>query len=277
MHKSWFNQGFRMLRDHLPEEFISCALFFRYLWFSGRYFQRNKEYREGIGEVVDEMPLPTGKLISNVTGIPDIAWYLVSGRRSAQDVIGMLRKNKIHLCSLKSILDFGCGSARVTRHMFKLENSVIHGVDVDRKAIEWCQQHFNKNHFKISSNEPLLEFADSTFDLVYAISVFTHLNTDAATGWFKELGRVITPGGYFIFTTMGENFADSFSKSERFEFFNGSPIVKTTRSRSSYFCRAYHPYDFIFNELKSEFRIVDFSSAGAKGTPGQDLYLCWKK
>lgn len=258
-------------------QLIRFAIFFRHLWFASRWFQRNRQYRKGIGEVVDGMPLPAGQLITNVTGIPDVAWYLVSGKRSAEDVIGSLRKNGIHLCSLRSILDFGCGCARVTRHLFRLENSTIYGVDVDRKAVEWCQKHFSKDHFRISNHTPGLDFPDSKFDLIYAISIFTHLRTDFVILWLAEFRRVVARGGYLIFTTMGEQFIESLTKAERVEFLRGNPVVKTVTYSSSNLCRAYHPYDFISKQLKNDFTLIDFSAAGARGTPGQDLYLFRKK
>jgi SAM-dependent methyltransferase len=274
MQKFSLSQVRRVLQDHLPIEALKSALFVRNVWFSIRYFQRNRQYRKGIGEVIDGMPIPPAALISNVAGIPDVAWYLVSGKNSAEDIIRILRRNQIHLCWLKTILDFGCGSARVTRHMLRLENAVLYGVDVDEKAIQWCQQHFNIDHFRILSHQPLLEFPDSNFDLVYAISVFTHFPTNLVIGWLNEIKRVIKPGGYLVFTTIGEKYIQYLSESERGQFISGLPIVKTPRSIN--LCRAYHPYDFVAKELKKGFTIVDFAAAGAKGTPGQDLYLLRK-
>ena len=267
----------RMLFEHLKAQGIRFAVFSRNLWIATRWFKRNREYRKGIGEVVDGMPLPRAGLISNVTGIPDIAWYLVSGKLSAGDVIGLLRKNQIHLCALKSILDFGCGCARITRHMLKLENSVIYGVDVDRNAVEWCQENFSKEHFRVSTGQPPLFFPDSEFHLVYAVSVFTHLTTDLVIGWINELRRILKPGGYLVFTTVGQKYIRSLSNSERFEFLRGSPIVKIPSYTSNNVCKAYHPYDFVSKELGKGFTIVDYYPGGAKGTPGQDLYLFRKK
>jgi SAM-dependent methyltransferase len=277
MQDSKIKRTIQTFSQTVSAQLIRSAIFVRNLWFASRWFQRNRQYRKGIGEVVDGLPLPAGELISNVTGIPDVAWYLVSGKLSAEDVIGSLRINGIHLCSLRSILDFGCGCARVTRHMFKLENSVIYGVDVDRKAVEWCQDHFSKDHFKISNYLPGLDFPDSSFDLVYAISIFTHLTTEFVIQWLVELKRLITRGGYLIFTTMGNKFIGSLTKAEKHQFLRGSPVVKTSIYSSSNLCRAYHPYDFILKELKNDFTLIDFSAAGAKGTPGQDLYLFRKK
>jgi len=40
-----------------------------------------------------------------------------------------------------------------------------------------------------------LPFEDSSFDLVYCGSVFTHVS-DLADAWFLELRRILRKGGY---------------------------------------------------------------------------------
>jgi hypothetical protein len=64
---------------------------------------------------------------------------------------------------------------------------------------------------------------------------FTHLSTNLVKGWVHELRRIIAPGGYLVFTTMGEKFKGSLSKPERLEFLHGSAIVKTPKYSSSNF------------------------------------------
>ncbi len=49
---------------------------------------------------------------------------------------------------------------------------------------------------------PPLEFDSASFDLVWAISVFTHL-TDNSIPWLLELHRILKPGGLLIATYMG--------------------------------------------------------------------------
>jgi SAM-dependent methyltransferase len=49
---------------------------------------------------------------------------------------------------------------------------------------------------------PPLDRGDASFDLVYCISVFTHL-TDSWTAWLHELHRVLAPGGLLVATFMG--------------------------------------------------------------------------
>jgi len=49
---------------------------------------------------------------------------------------------------------------------------------------------------------PGLPYPDGHFDLVYAMSVFTHIVEDWA-GWLLELRRVLAPGGILLATVIG--------------------------------------------------------------------------
>ncbi len=44
---------------------------------------------------------------------------------------------------------------------------------------------------------------DGSFDLIWAVSVFTHL-AETWSAWLLELHRVLKPGGILLATFMGE-------------------------------------------------------------------------
>ena len=62
-------------------------------------------------------------------------------------------------------------------------------------------------HAHMSNVDPPLPFEDSSFDLIWAISVWTHL-TDNALPWLAEMHRILKPGGLFIPTYMGESHSE---------------------------------------------------------------------
>lgn len=47
-------------------------------------------------------------------------------------------------------------------------------------------------------------FPDSAFDVVYGISVFTHLSRESERFWLAELHRLLKPGGLAVMTVHGE-------------------------------------------------------------------------
>ena len=82
-----------------------------------------------------------------------------------------------------AILDWGCGAARVLRYFAIDPKFRIVGVDVDAYNIDWCQQTFGDqaDFHLIGPTEPC-PLPDRSFDLIYGISIFTHLNRDSEVG-----------------------------------------------------------------------------------------------
>jgi SAM-dependent methyltransferase len=50
---------------------------------------------------------------------------------------------------------------------------------------------------------PPLTYAEDQFDVLYSVSVFSHLHPDTHAQWLKELSRVVNPGGYAFLTIEG--------------------------------------------------------------------------
>jgi SAM-dependent methyltransferase len=103
----------------------------------------------------------------------------------------------------KRVLDFGCGAGRTLRHFLaEAETAKIWGADIDADSIEWLQRSLcpplHAVRCGVSPPLPL----EPGFDLVWAISVFTHL-TDTSLPWLLELHRVLKPGGLLVATYMG--------------------------------------------------------------------------
>ena len=62
--------------------------------------------------------------------------------------------------------------------------------------------------FAPNDAHPPLPFPDESFDLIYATSVFTHLDERLQFEWLSELQRVSQPGGIVLLTTHGERYRD---------------------------------------------------------------------
>jgi SAM-dependent methyltransferase len=105
------------------------------------------------------------------------------------------------------VLDFGCGAGRTLRQ-FRNEAQVasFHGCDIDASSVEWLRQHWSPPfHVTVTGEEPPLPYPDEHFDLVMAISVFTHL-TDTWGRWLLEIRRVMKPDALFVATFLGQGY-----------------------------------------------------------------------
>jgi SAM-dependent methyltransferase len=104
----------------------------------------------------------------------------------------------------KRALDFGCGAGRTLRHFLaEAEQAEVWGVDIDAESVELLRDTVCPPlHVMCADYLPPLALESSTFDLIWSISVFTHL-TDNSLPWLLELHRLLKPGGILIATFMG--------------------------------------------------------------------------
>jgi SAM-dependent methyltransferase len=127
--------------------------------------------------------------------------YLANGMHNVQTMECLLQASGMSFESSKRILELGCAAGRMIRWLHPLtEACEIWGTDIDATAITWCQQHLSPPfHFATTTIFPHLPFEDQYFGLVYAGSVFTHID-DLADAWFLELRRVLRRGGRLYIT-----------------------------------------------------------------------------
>jgi SAM-dependent methyltransferase len=151
-------------------------------------------------------PLPPVELMQRVGKIEEAdvaAGYDAIGRRSRERIEQLLPAD--WTWQGKRVLDFGCGAGRTLRHFLsEAERAEFYGCDIDTKSVDWLlEQLVPPLHVFRSGEEPLLPQPDGFFDLVYALSVFTHIS-DHWAGWLLELHRVLAPGGLLFATFLSE-------------------------------------------------------------------------
>jgi SAM-dependent methyltransferase len=110
----------------------------------------------------------------------------------------------------KRVLDFGCGVGRVLRHFAReADQAQFVGCDIDRASIEWMQARLSPP-FEVFVNDetPPLAQPDASFDLIYAVSVFTHIS-DEWSGWLLDLHRLLKPDGLLIASVLGNGMSEA--------------------------------------------------------------------
>lgn len=114
------------------------------------------------------------------------------------------------------ILDVGCGTGllAIASEPFLYPKGHYTGIDVMKEDIEFCRVHYPRPtfefiHFDVGNpaytsgqvkTQTPWPLDDNRFDMVTALSVWTHLNETDATFYFEETARVLKPGGKAIIT-----------------------------------------------------------------------------
>ena len=164
--------------------------------------------RDAVPDALDrfrppELRLPPARLRHRVSLTSSRSEYDATGERLARDILGVFEANRRRDEEYPRWLDFGCGSGRIARHVARAPYvGRLSGVDVDAKAVSWLARAFPSGDFRAIDREPPTPLPASSFDVVYAVSVFSHFDEAATDAWLGEIARLLRDGGLFIASTL---------------------------------------------------------------------------
>lgn len=117
------------------------------------------------------------------------------------------------------VLDVGSGSGRVAVALTgDLDGGTYDGFDIVPANVDWCRRAISSRHpnfrFELAdienaqynprgsqrASEYRFPYADGSFDLVVATSVFTHTRPDETARYLQEAARTLRPGGRLLST-----------------------------------------------------------------------------
>jgi ubiquinone/menaquinone biosynthesis C-methylase UbiE len=156
--------------------------------------------------------------------------YLDSGRRHVATMRGILADSGFTFEAGQRALEMGCAGARMLRCLHDVSDRCeIWGTDISGEHIMWCKQHLTPPfHFCLTTQHAHMPFADGYFDLIYAASVFTHID-DLADAWMLELRRILKPGGRMYITIHDEHSIRTLMDEQN------DNLVRTLNCRRDYF------------------------------------------
>ncbi|MBV9288123.1 MAG: class I SAM-dependent methyltransferase [Hyphomicrobiales bacterium] len=238
------------------------------------------EYARSVGGETDALgpdglPLPPPRLRTSVSGAPDLWMYVEGGELAEKSVREALDRCRVAIGSLRAILDFGCGCGRVLRRWRGLDARIC-GADVNAAAVNWCRAHLPFAEVGVNGLEPPLAYGEATFDLVYAISVFTHLPVRTQLAWRDELRRVLRPGGLLLLSVAGDAYIDRLTRKERRIYADGECVVRRPTAAGANICVTFHPPAFVRSPLADGWELLDHTPRGSLGSPHQDLVVLRK-
>jgi 2-polyprenyl-3-methyl-5-hydroxy-6-metoxy-1,4-benzoquinol methylase len=228
----------------------------------------------------DGLDIPQDVRIERVIGSSDRISYLIGGASIFKRFEDFLVENFSRVFSeFSNILDWGCGSGRVSRYFCKVAKSRLWGVDIDGDNIEYCTQHYSHGIFSKIPLNPPTEFPNEYFDLVIGISVFTHLKEEIQFEWLEELRRITKPGAILLVSIQGISQAgfykppaSVFRDVEKNGFVitgKNSQLDKVIDDRN-YYVDVIHSRDYIHQHWGLFFEVLDIVDALAAN---QDLVV----
>ena len=132
--------------------------------------------------------------------------YLSDGWRTLSELMLLLEAVDKPLSKTASVLEFAAGFGRFTRHLAKVLPGRVTCTDVMPGSVEFLQEQFGVAAFA-SSHDPEKVLHPVQYDLVFVLSMFTHLPTHMWSPWLRALRRLVKPGGLLVFSVHNEDVA----------------------------------------------------------------------
>jgi len=203
--------------------------------------------------------------------------YYNDGLYTAKEIIYLIQKHR-HTLHEGRILDWGCGPARIVRHLpILLPEAEIYGTDYNEEYIDWCRRELDRIKFSVNQIIPPTNYSDAFFDAVIGVSIFTHLSEASHLAWINELYRITKPDGIIFITTQGIAYRSKLTAPERSQFDNGFLVTRRYINEGNRLFSTFQPPEFIKRILVDRFDIVEFfPGISSDDEPAQDQWVLRK-
>jgi SAM-dependent methyltransferase len=219
------------------------------------------------------LALPPWPLMHDAFSHVQYRSYFATGTAAARAIAGLaatfLGGRPVTVC------EWGCGPGRVIRHLPGLlpKESKIFGTDYNPRSIEWCSANLPGKYF-INKLAPPLPLEAEQVDMLYAISIFTHLSEGMHEEWLKELLRVVRPGGIILLTVHGDKCIGGLNAQERAAYHAGRLVVRGNVKEGSRIFVAYQSPRYMHETLLRGIEILAHNPEYLQAVAGaQDVYV----
>lgn len=129
--------------------------------------------------------------------------YFADGWRTLSELMLLLEAVDRPLLRTPQLLEFASGHGRFTRHLVKaIGADKVTVSDVVPGAVEFGKATFGVRGF-LSASAPEDVQWPQQYDVVFVLSLFSHLPRSTWSRWLKALRNAVAPGGVLVFSTHG--------------------------------------------------------------------------
>jgi SAM-dependent methyltransferase len=232
------------------------------------------------GELVSRgIPLPPPAHLQRRVVGTYVPQFVLVGDQTIRDFNAVLSRESKTFADFQQILDFGCGCGRLLRSVSEAyPKAALTGIDIDKEAIDWLATSYVQfGRFVVAPHAPPAPIDDATFDLVYGVSVFTHLPERMQFEWLAELRRITKPGAFLLLTVHGENYLKMFPEEKQKGAYQRGGFLYNddagiTDGLPDFYKNSYHTESYIRSRWSKHLEIVSYTPLGLENY--QDIVLC---
>jgi SAM-dependent methyltransferase len=185
------------------------------------------------------------------TSLNPVRDYLADGWRTLSELMWLLEVHDLPLSKVRSFLEFASGFGRFTRHLVKrLPAGALCVSDIVPAAMEFLPSQFPVQAVA-SSRLPQDLVLPGKYQVVFVLSLFSHLPASTWSRWLTRLWEATAPGGLLIFSTHGHSCAERAHVqlgADGFAFFGGS---ESTALDQAEYGVAYTSEEFVRNAVRT--------------------------
>ncbi|MFP4208498.1 MAG: class I SAM-dependent methyltransferase [Wenzhouxiangella sp.] len=135
--------------------------------------------------------------------------YLADGWRTLSELMLLLEALDRPLLKTENMLEFACGFGRFTRHLAPILPGRVSCADVLPGSVDFVAEQFGVTAFPSAFKPDQVRFPDR-YELVFVLSLFTHLPVPAWRAWLQALAGAVRPGGLLLLSFHNEPAAAEF-------------------------------------------------------------------
>jgi len=241
-----------------------------YYWQYIIHFNRNKKF------ILNNptKPIPPNRDLFETFKL-DYELFFKDGQIAAKEILDYYRLYSSTPNDKTYVLDWGCGVGRVIQHIPSiLKDAICYGADINNERIEWNRSHIPSILFDVIEYKHL-PYPSSFFNLIYGISVFTHIHSNEQLFWIKELKRIMQSGSVAIISTHGNHYYNHLSTKEQQSISTNGSITNEYKKDGHHLMTTYNDSIAFRTLLEQFFEIKAFYDG--KNHPnklgGQDLWI----
>jgi ubiquinone/menaquinone biosynthesis C-methylase UbiE len=198
-----------------------------------------------------DLPIPPQELW---LGYGSNSLEYLHGKEQVAKMVAILKADGFDISTMKRVMDFGCGAGRMVRWLKPYsEEAEIWGIDISADHITWAINNLSPPfNFATTTTVPHLPFEERYFDLIYAGSVFTHID-DLVEAWLLELRRILRSRGCIYITIQDKHSIE---------------VLKTSKYYKDIWLKKYVEENPFFRSAGKNFDKI----VGLRGTRSQVFY-----